>query len=86
MWLTLITENCYNYSREKQILISWLGSIYSLPIFLMDAVILYSTKQLLDNKLTNRHKYVRWIYLSGLVALIVIIVMLISIPLKIFGV
>ena len=59
------------------VLLGWLGSIYLLPIFLMDVVILYSTKQLLDSKLTNRRKYVRWIYLSGLMALIVIILMLV---------
>jgi geranylgeranylglycerol-phosphate geranylgeranyltransferase len=59
------------------VLLAWLGSIYLLPIFLMDVVILYSTKQLLDSKLTNRRKYVRWIYLSGLMALIVIILMLV---------
>jgi geranylgeranylglycerol-phosphate geranylgeranyltransferase len=43
----------------------------------MDLVILFSIKQLLNSKLADRRKYVRWIYLSGLVALIVIIVMLV---------
>lgn len=59
------------------VLLGWLGLIYLLPIFLMDLVILFSTKQLLNSKLADRRKYVRWIYLSGLVALIVIIVMLV---------
>jgi geranylgeranylglycerol-phosphate geranylgeranyltransferase len=58
------------------VLLGWLGLIYLLPIFLMDGVILFSTKQLLNSKLANRRKYVRWIYLSGLAALIVIILML----------
>jgi geranylgeranylglycerol-phosphate geranylgeranyltransferase len=59
------------------VLLGWLGSIYLLPIFLMDVVILYSTKQLLDSKLANRRKYVRWIYMSGLIALVLIIVLLV---------
>jgi len=59
------------------VLLGWLDLIYLLPIFLMDVVILYSTKQLLNSKLVDRRKYVRWIYLSGLAALIVIIVMLV---------
>jgi len=58
------------------VLLGWLGLIYLIPLLLMNSVILYSTKQLLNNQLNNRRKYVRWIYLSGLAALITIIAML----------
>jgi geranylgeranylglycerol-phosphate geranylgeranyltransferase len=47
--------------------------IYGIPVILMDTVILYSTTKLLDSTLTNRRKYIRWVYLSGLVALLVFI-------------
>lgn len=51
----------------------WLKWIYIFPILLMDAVILYSTSKLLDSKIVNRRIYIRWIYLSGLVALLIFI-------------
>jgi geranylgeranylglycerol-phosphate geranylgeranyltransferase len=49
-------------------LLGWLEWIYLFPILLMDAVILYSTSKLLDSRIVNRRIYIRWIYLSGLVA------------------
>ena len=45
------------------------------PIAFMDAVIVYSTVRLLDARITNRRTYIRRIYLSGTVALIIIVAM-----------
>lgn len=52
----------------------WLEWIYLFPILLIDAVILYSTSKLLDSKIVNRRIYIRWIYLSGLVGLLIFII------------
>jgi geranylgeranylglycerol-phosphate geranylgeranyltransferase len=52
----------------------WLEWVYLFPVLLTDAVILYSTIKLLDSRRTNRRIYIRWIYLSGLVTLLMIIV------------
>jgi geranylgeranylglycerol-phosphate geranylgeranyltransferase len=54
-------------------LFGWLDWIYLLPILFMDGVILYSTGKLLDARIANRRVYIRWIYLSGLVTLIIFI-------------
>ncbi|MCQ1536942.1 prenyltransferase [Methanosarcina sp. KYL-1] len=54
--------------------LGWLEWIYLFPILLMDAVILYSTSKLLDSRIANRRIYIRWIYLSGLVAFLIIII------------
>jgi geranylgeranylglycerol-phosphate geranylgeranyltransferase len=55
-------------------LLGWLEWIYLFPILLMDAVILYSMSKLLDSRIVNRRIYIRWIYLSGLVALLIFII------------
>ena len=55
-------------------LLRWLEWIYLFPILLTDAVILYSTSKLLDSRIVNRRIYIRWIYLSGLVALLIFII------------
>jgi geranylgeranylglycerol-phosphate geranylgeranyltransferase len=55
-------------------LLGWLEWIYLFPILLMDVVILYSTSKLLDSRIVNRRIYIRWIYLSGLVAFLIIII------------
>jgi geranylgeranylglycerol-phosphate geranylgeranyltransferase len=55
-------------------LLGWLEWIYLFPILLMDAVILYSMSKLLDSRVVNRRIYIRWIYLSGLVALLIFII------------
>lgn len=52
----------------------WLEWVYLLPFFFMDAVILYATGKLFDERIANRRKYIRWIYLSGLAALILFII------------
>ena len=55
-------------------LLAWLKLIYLFPILLMDVVILYSTIKLLDSKTVNRRIYIRWIYLTGLVAFLIFII------------
>jgi geranylgeranylglycerol-phosphate geranylgeranyltransferase len=57
------------------LLLGWLEWIYLFPILLTDGVMLYSTRKLLDSRLVNRRIYIRWIYLSGLVALIIFIIL-----------
>ncbi|AKB25596.1 (S)-2,3-di-O-geranylgeranylglyceryl phosphate synthase [Methanosarcina sp. MTP4] len=54
--------------------LGWLELIYLFPILLMDAVILYSTSKLLDSRIVNRRIYIRWIYLSGLAAFLIFII------------
>lgn len=55
-------------------LLGWLERIYLFPILLMDLVILYSTGKLLDSRIVNRRIYIRWIYLTGLAAFLIIII------------
>jgi geranylgeranylglycerol-phosphate geranylgeranyltransferase len=55
-------------------LFGWLDWNFLLPILFMDGVILYATRKLLDARNANRRVYIRWIYLSGLGALLIIIV------------
>lgn len=55
--------------------LGWLGWVYAIPFILMDAVVLYSTVKLLDSNLPNRRPYIRWIYLSAMVAILAVIVM-----------
>jgi geranylgeranylglycerol-phosphate geranylgeranyltransferase len=55
-------------------LLGWLEWIYLFPFLLMDVVILSSTSKLLDSRIANRRIYIRWIYLSGLVAFLIFIV------------
>jgi geranylgeranylglycerol-phosphate geranylgeranyltransferase len=55
-------------------LLGWLERIYLFPILMMDLVILYSTSKLLDPKTVNRRIYIRWIYLTGLVAFLIFII------------
>lgn len=52
-------------------LLGWLEWIYLIPLSMMDGVILYSTSKLLNPKIANRRRYIRWIYLSGLVAILI---------------
>jgi len=55
-------------------LLGWLEWIYLFPILLIDTVILYSTSKLLDSRIENRRIYIRWIYLGGLVGLLIFII------------
>jgi geranylgeranylglycerol-phosphate geranylgeranyltransferase len=59
-------------------LLGWFGLMYLFPILLSDGVILHSTMRLLDMKTANRRVYIRWIYLSGLVSLLLIIIIRIN--------
>jgi len=56
-------------------LFDWMKWLYVLPFLFMDIVILYSTMKLLDSSLANRRMYIRWIYLSASLAILVVIVM-----------
>lgn len=55
-------------------LLGWMEWLYALPFMFMDAVILFSTTRLLDSKLPNRRMYIRWIYLSASLAILIVIV------------
>lgn len=55
-------------------LLGWLERIYLFPILLIDMVILYSTSKLLDSRIVNKRIYIRWIYLTGLVAFLIFII------------
>jgi geranylgeranylglycerol-phosphate geranylgeranyltransferase len=56
-------------------LFGWIEWVYVFPILLMDIVILYSTIKLLDSRIAHRRIYIRWIYLSGLVAILIFIIL-----------
>ncbi|NTV05057.1 MAG: UbiA family prenyltransferase [Chlorobiaceae bacterium] len=59
-------------------LLGWLELLYLLPILLSDGFILYATMRLLDSRTANRRDYIRWIYLSGMVSLLLLIIIRIS--------
>lgn len=54
--------------------LGWMEWVYALPFLFMDGVILFSTIKLLDSKLANRRMYIRWIYLSASLAILIVIV------------
>ena len=54
--------------------LGWMEWIYALPFLFMDGMILVSTIKLLDAKLANRRRYIRWIYLSASLAILIVIV------------
>jgi len=54
-------------------ILGWFEPLYLLPIGIMDVIILYSTIRLMNPGSSNPRKYVRWIYLSGLLAILMII-------------
>jgi geranylgeranylglycerol-phosphate geranylgeranyltransferase len=60
-------------------LFGWIEWISAFPILLMDVVILYLSKKLLDSRIANRRIYIRWIYLSGLLAILIIIFLKVAI-------
>jgi geranylgeranylglycerol-phosphate geranylgeranyltransferase len=62
------------FASSLPFLLGWLERVYLLPISLLDIVILYSTGKLLDSKIANRRIYIRWIYLTGLVAFLIFII------------
>jgi hypothetical protein len=51
-----------------------MAMVYALSFLFMDGVILFSTIKLLDSKLVNRRRYIRWIYLSASLAILIVIV------------
>ena len=54
--------------------LGWMEWLYVTPFLFMDGVILFSTYKLLDPKLANRRRYIRWIYLSASLAILSVIV------------
>lgn len=52
----------------------WMEWVYAFPFLFMDGMILFSTSKLLDSKLANRRMYIRWIYLSASLAILIVIV------------
>ena len=54
--------------------LGWTEWIYALPFLFMDGMILFSTIKLLDSKRANRRMYIRWIYLSASLAILIVIV------------
>jgi geranylgeranylglycerol-phosphate geranylgeranyltransferase len=55
-------------------LVGWLAPKYFWPIVFMDAVMLYSTWKLGQPKTEAPRRYMRWIYLSGTLAMIAVLV------------
>lgn len=53
----------------------WMEWPYFLPLILLDMIILFSTLKLLDPGTTKRLNYIRFIYLGGLVAIIIMIIL-----------
>lgn len=54
--------------------LGWMEWVDVPPFLFMDGVILFSTIKLLDSKLANRRMYIRWIYLSASLAILIVIV------------
>ncbi len=52
------------------LLLGWLNPVYALPLLLMDVVIVYATVKVLFTQTSNPRRYLRWIYLSGLGAML----------------
>ncbi len=67
IFLVVIVLSCLPF------LFGWLAWVYFLPLLFMDAVIAYSTQRLLDSTVANRRRYIRCIYSSGSLALVVLI-------------
>jgi geranylgeranylglycerol-phosphate geranylgeranyltransferase len=72
IFLLVVAASCIPF------LLGWLELLYLFPIFLSDGIILYSTMRLLDSRTANRRVYIRWIYLSGMVSLLLLIIIRIS--------
>ncbi len=56
-------------------LFGWIEWIFVFPILFMDGVILFCTTRLLNSRIANRRIYIRWIYLSGLAAILIFILL-----------
>ncbi len=56
------------------ILFHWISLIYLLPIIILDGFLLFSTIKLLNRQTKNRRYFIRMIYTSGLVALILLVI------------
>ncbi len=56
------------------ILFHWISLIYLPPIIILDGFLLFSTIKLLNRQTKNRRYFIRMIYTSGLVALILLVI------------
>mgnify|MGYP006310330437 CR=1 FL=1 len=54
-------------------IMDWLDWAFFIPLMLADAVIVVATIRLLNPQASNRRQLIRWIYLSGMTALLVFI-------------
>lgn len=54
-------------------LFHWLSWLYLLPLTIMDTAILYSTYHLVNPATVHYRKYIRLMYMSGLVATLIFI-------------
>lgn len=54
-------------------LLDWLDLVYFFPLLLMDGVILLATNKLLNSETVRPLKYIRWIYFTALIAMIIFI-------------
>ncbi len=52
----------------------WMEWLYVTPFLFMDGVILFFTSKLLDSRRVNRRRYIRWIYLSASLAILIVII------------
>jgi geranylgeranylglycerol-phosphate geranylgeranyltransferase len=55
-------------------LLGWMEWLDVPPFLFMDGVILFSTIKLLDSRRVNRRRYIRWIYLSAALAILIVII------------
>ena len=69
IFLSVILVSCLPF------LLGWVEWIYFFPILAMDVIISFSIIKLLDAKIANRRIYIRWIYLSGLAAILIFIIL-----------
>ena len=69
IFLSVILVSCLPF------LLGWIEWIYFFPILAMDVIISFSIIKLLDAKIANRRIYIRWIYLSGLAAILIFIIL-----------
>jgi geranylgeranylglycerol-phosphate geranylgeranyltransferase len=54
-------------------ILNWLPIIYLIPFIIMDFIIAYSTLRLLRSSGDEGRKYIRWIYLGGLLGMMIFI-------------
>jgi geranylgeranylglycerol-phosphate geranylgeranyltransferase len=58
----------------------WLKQIFLIPMLLMDAIILYSTVRLLNSKVNNPRRIIRWNYLGASLSILIFILLRLALP------